>query len=99
MDFIKTVLLSLSMVGLIFWAGMVWKAEGEDKLSVACHPIEMGMGQLVVVTTGLVGYTPNWVVKVREVMEGGCYYFFSTFLFSGAQDIRNPVDAGGGVYR
>lgn len=99
MDFIKTVLFSLSVAGVLFWLGMIWKAEGDDKLSVACHPVEFGMGQLVVVTTGLVGYTPNWTIKAREVIEGGCYYFFSTFLFSGAQDIREPVDTGGGVYK
>lgn len=81
MDFIKTILLSLSVLGSALWVGAIIQAKDDEKLDVACKPIGFAIGKIQVVATGLIGYTPNWTYSARRVLEGGCYYFFSTFLF------------------
>ena len=92
MEMVKTIALLVSVLGFAFWVGTVMKANGEDKLTSACHPVEFVTDELIKVTTGLSGFTPNWTVKTKEVMQGGCYYFFSTFLFGGSLDDGNhPV--------
>lgn len=80
MDFAKTVLLTLSVLLTAMWVGMVVKADGEDKLKEACHPISMVMEGLADVTEGLTGLRPQWTIKAQQVLEGGCYYFFSIIL-------------------
>ncbi len=95
MDFGKTVLLFLSVLGIAWWAGAVMKAEGEDKLVEACRPIEFATDKLIVISTGLTGFTPNWTLRTKEVLDGGCYYFFSTFLFAPSE----ISSEGGGAVR
>ena len=82
MDFIKTVLFSLSVLGCALWVGAILQAKNEEKLDVACKPVGFAIGKIQVIATGLIGYTPKWTYSARRVLEGGCYYFFSTFLFS-----------------
>ena len=93
MDFAKTVFLLFSVLFFAYWVGTVMKAEGEDKLVVACEPIDFATTQLVKVATGLSGFTPQWTVKTKTVLQSGCYYFFSTFLFS--KNLGDPEEDGG----
>lgn len=96
MDFARTIFLLFSVLAFAYWAGLVMKAEGEDKLTEACAPVEFTTDQLIKITTGLTGFTPNWTVRTKEILQGGCYYFFSTFLFSG--DVGGELEeAEGGV--
>ena len=95
MDFAKTVLLFLSLIGFSIWVGAIMKAEGDDKLDVACAPVGFSLQKVQVVATGLVGYTPEWTFKARKVLEGGCYYFFSTFLFADEKGIGVNPEGGG----
>lgn len=87
MDFIKTVLFSLSVLGAALWVGAIIQAKDDEKLDVACSPLGFAIGKVQVVATGLVGYTPNWTYSARRVLESGCYYFFSTFLFADEKSI------------
>lgn len=82
MDFIKTVLFSLSVLGCALWVGAIIQAKSDEKLEVACKPVGFAISKIQVVATGLIGYTPQWTYSARRVLEGGCYYFFSTFLFA-----------------
>jgi hypothetical protein len=98
MDFGKSVILFISILCLAWWAGLVMKAEGEDKLREACHPISWTMVKLGDVTEGLVGFRPNWTEKSRKVLEGGCLYFASVLLSS--DELGEGVEGGeaqGGV--
>lgn len=95
MDFARTVFLLGSVLAFAYWTGLVMKASGEDKLTEACHPVEFATDQLIKITTGLTGFTPNWTVKTKQVLQGGCYYFFSTFLFS--EGLDSDADAEGGI--
>lgn len=87
MDFIKTIVFSLAVFGAAIWIGAVIQAKSEEKLDVACSPLDFAIGKIQVVATGLIGYTPNWTYSARKVLVGGCYYFFSTFLFVDEEDI------------
>lgn len=87
MDFIKTILFSLSVLGCALWVGAMIQAKHDEKLEVACHPIDFAVEKIQVVATGLIGRTPQWTFKAREVLVGGCYYFFSTFLFADEKGI------------
>ena len=87
MDFIKTVLFSLSILGSALWVGAIIQAKADEKLEVACKPVGFAIGKIQVVATGLIGYTPKWTYSARQVLEGGCVYFFSTFLFADEKGI------------
>jgi hypothetical protein len=94
MDLARTIILLFSVLGFAWWAGTVMKADGDDKLAEACRPADFATTQLIKVATGLSGFTPQWTVTTRRVLVSGCYYFFSTFLFS------KPLDSeAGGVRR
>ncbi len=82
MDFIKTVLFSLSVLGCALWVGAIIQAKSDEKLKVACKPVDFAISKIQVVATGLIGYTPQWTFSAKKVLVGGCYYFFSTFLFA-----------------
>lgn len=111
MDFGKTVLLFISVLGIALWIGLIMKSEGEDKYMEACRPVTIGTKYLIKVSTGLTGFTPEWTVKTKKVLDGGCYYFFATFLFQ--KDLGEGVDqsvrqesvqggqtfGGGGIHR
>lgn len=108
MDFGKTVLLFASVLGIAIWVGLIMKSEGEDKYVEACRPITIGTKYLIKVSTGLTGRTPDWTVSVKKTLDGGCYYFFATFLFQDdlgegvGQSVRTesysgPQRVGGGV--
>ena len=99
MDNVKGFLSTAFIAAAIAWLGMIWYAEADRKLEVSCKPLEWTLGQVVKIATGLIGFTPAWTADVRQWLEGGCYYFFSTIIFSGADDIRKPVDTGGGIYQ
>lgn len=90
MDFGKTVLLFISVLGAAIWIGLIMKSEGEDKYIEACRPITTSTKYLIKVATGLTGRTPDWTVSVKKTLDGGCYYFFATFLFQG--DLGEGVD-------
>lgn len=92
MDLAKTIFLLISVLGFAWWTGSVMKADGEEKLETACSPVDHATTQLIKVATGLSGFTPQWTVSTKRVMQGGCYYFFSTFLFSG--DLGEGSDGG-----
>ena len=83
LDIVSTGLVFASFVGFFWWMGMIVQAKGEEKLDVACHPIEIVTEGAQSVTTALVGFTPNWPLEVRKFLQGGCYYFFSIVLRSG----------------
>lgn len=95
MELGRTIILLFSVLGFAWWAGTVMKADGEDKLTEACAPVSFATEKLILVATGLTGFTPNWTVGTKRVLEGGCYYFFSTFLFS--EDLGEGDD--GSVHR
>ena len=110
MEFGRTVLLFVSVLGISLWVGLIMKSEGEDKYVEACRPVTVSTKYLIKVATGLTGFTPNWTVSTKKVLDGGCYYFFATFLFQ--DDLGEGVDAqirqesvsgdrtfGGGVHR
>lgn len=82
MDLAKTIFLLFSVMFFAFWIGTIMKSQGADKLAAACEPIEVATDQLIRVSTGLSGFTPNWTLRTKDVLQGGCYYFFSTFLFT-----------------
>jgi len=92
MDFGKTVFLFISILGIAWWIGMVMKSEGEEKYKEACHPITISTKYLIKVTTALTGFTPKWTQAVKKKLDGGCYYFFATFMFS--KDLGESVDGG-----
>ena len=87
----KTVLTFLATIGIAIWIGIIWKAEGEDKLVEACYPIEWSTDSLHDVTTALIGKEPVWTLKLQRYLMGGCYYFFSIMLRSGDD---NPNSGG-----
>ncbi len=95
MDLVRTIFLLASVLAFSYWTGLVMKADGEDKLTEACHPVEFATDQLIRITTGLSGFTPNWTIRTKEVLQGGCYYFFSTFLFSENLDEMGDGQEGG----
>ena len=82
MDFAKTIILTLSALFIAMWIGIIVKAEGEDKYIEACRPVTIGTKYLMKISTGLTGFTPLWTVKVKEIFDGGCYYFFASFMFN-----------------
>jgi len=82
MDFGKTVVLFASVLFIAWWVGAVMKAEGEDKYVEACQPITLSTKYLMKITTGLTGFTPKWTVTVKKKLDGGCYYFFATFILN-----------------
>ena len=94
MDFIKTILLSLSVLASALWIGAILQAKDDEKLDVACRPIGFAISKIQVVATGLIGYTPQWTYSARKVLEGGCYYFFSTFLFADEKGIGKESNTG-----
>ena len=98
MDFAKAAFLVFSILGIAWWVGTVMKAEGDDKLLEACHPVVIVTDSVIKVTTGLTGFTPNWTLGTKRVLEGGCYYFFETFLFSDMDEgLEGELPAEGGV--
>jgi len=91
MEFGKTLFLFLSVLGIAWWIGMVMKADGEDKYVEACKPVTISTKYLIKITTGLTGFTPRWTQFVKKKLDGGCYYFFATFLFS--KNVGNELDS------
>ena len=79
----KTVLTFLAAIGVAIWIGIIWKAEGEDKLVEACFPIEWSTTTLHDVTTALIGREPVWTLRLQRYLMGGCYYFFSIMITTG----------------
>ncbi|MAI08031.1 MAG: hypothetical protein CMF61_03640 [Magnetococcales bacterium] len=92
MDFGKTVLLFISVLFVAWWVGAVMKAEGEDKYVEACRPVTLSTKYLMKITTGLTGFTPKWTVTVKKKLDGGCYYFFATFILN--EDLGEGTEAG-----
>ncbi len=88
-EFGNTVLVFLSALGLAWWIGTIMSARGPEKLETACAPVEFSMNGLQSISTGLVGYTPNWTLSSERYLLSGCYYFFSVIL--------KPGDDTGGV--
>jgi hypothetical protein len=80
MDMLKTMIFTLSLLGIAVWVGFVIKAEGPEKLEEACKPVVMGTAAVQDLTKALVGFTPNWTYNLRQFMQGSCYYFFSVIL-------------------
>jgi hypothetical protein len=104
MDFGKTVILFLSALFIAWWVGAVMKADGEDKYVEACRPITVSTKYLMKITTGLTGFTPKWTVTVKKKLDGGCYYFFATFILNedlgeGTEDAIRTQSREGGVRR
>lgn len=97
MDLARTILLLASILGIAWWAGTVMKAEGEDKLVEACHPVELATSSLINVTNALVGYPPKWTFGTKRIMDGSCYYFFGSLLFSNPSEAAESSRPGGGV--
>ena len=50
MDFARTVFLLASVLAFAYWTGLVMKASGEDKLTEACHPVDVATNQLIKIT-------------------------------------------------
>lgn len=101
MDFGKTMLLFISVLFCAWWVGAVMKAEGEDQYVEACRPVTLSTKYLMKITTGLTGFTPKWTVAVKKKLDGGCYYFFATFVLNedlgeGTEEAVR-IDARGGT--
>ena len=79
-EFGQTVFIFLTVLGVAWWMGTIWKAEGEDRLNQACMPLEFATSGMHEVTTALIGYPPKWTLYVQSYLMGGCYYFFSVIL-------------------
>ncbi len=79
-SFGKNVFLFMSVVGVALWIGLLINSEGENKLNEACLPIAFVTDGVHDLTTGLVGYPPNWTLRMKSYLMGGCYYFFSVIL-------------------
>lgn len=104
MDFGKTMILFASVLFIAWWVGAVMKAEGEDQYVEACRPITVSTKYLMKITTGLTGFTPKWTVSVKKKLDGGCYYFFATFVLNDdlgegtERIIQDTARSGGGVH-
>lgn len=95
MDFGKSVMLLVSLVLFSIWIGMIWKAEEGEKLAEICHPVELVTHAITRVTTGLVGYTPNWTLNLEASSVKHCYYLAATFM----KESVEGGEAEGGVRR
>lgn len=98
----QNIIVLLAMVGFAVWIGMILQAEREDKLEVACAPIEFSTDGLHGMATGLVGYPPNWTLTLQEYLMGGCYYFFSTVLLGDSgedEDVTGATRSRGAIHR
>ena len=80
LEFAQTVIIFLSVLGIAIWIGIVFKAEGEDKLVEACNPIEYTTNGLHSMTTALIGREPRWTLSLQRYLLRGCYYFFSVIV-------------------
>lgn len=89
----QNIVILMAMAGFAVWIGMILQAEREDKLEVACSPIEFSTDGLHEMATGLVGYPPNWTLTLQEYLMGGCYYFFSTVLLGEGGDEEDITGA------
>ena len=58
------------------------KVEGEDKYVEACKPITVSTKYLMKVSSALTGFVPDWTIEVKRILDGGCYYFFASFMFN-----------------
>ena len=79
-EFGYTVLVFLTLIGVAVWIGIIYKAEGADKLVEACSPIDFATDGLHNTTTALIGREPVWTLRLKAYLMGGCYYFFSVIL-------------------
>jgi len=95
MDMLKTALFTISLLGVAVWIGLIWKAEGEEKIAEACRPITFITVGIQNLSTALVGFTPNWTLSLRQFSESSCYYFFAVVL--SAPDATSAGAAGDGV--
>lgn len=82
MDFARTVFLFASVLFIAWWIGGVMKVEGEEKYVEACRPITMSTKYVMKISTALTGFTPEWTQELKRILDGGCYYFFASFMFN-----------------
>lgn len=82
MDFARTVFLFASVLFIAWWIGGVMKVEGEEKYVEACKPITVSTTYLMKFSTALTGFVPSWTVELKRILDGGCYYFFASFMFN-----------------
>ncbi|MCP4355579.1 MAG: hypothetical protein GY793_08130 [Proteobacteria bacterium] len=94
MDFVKTILFSLAVMGCALWVGAILQAKADEQLDVACSPLDFAISKVQVIATGLVGYTPQWTYSARRVLVSGCYFFFSAVLFAEKKDIGKESSTG-----
>ena len=79
-EFGQTVLVFLTALGVAWWMGAIMTAKADEKLKIACAPIEFTADGVHELTTALIGYPPRWTLNVKAYLMGGCYYFFSIVL-------------------
>ena len=79
MDF-RTLFLFFSVLFVAWWMGGVMKADGEEQYIEACMPVTLTTKYLMKFSTALTGFTPNWTIEVKRVLDGGCYYFFASMM-------------------
>lgn len=82
MDFAKTAFLIASTLFITWWMSKVYNAEGEERYVEACRPITVSTTYLMKVTSALTGFVPEWTVHVKRTLDGGCLYFFASFMFN-----------------
>lgn len=92
-EFGYTVLVFLTAIGIAVWVGIIFKAEGADRLVEACSPLEFTTDGLHNTTTALIGREPVWTIRLQAYLLSSCYYFFSVILSDSAEE----GDLGGGI--
>ena len=97
MDMLKTALFTISLLGVAVWVGLVWKAEGDERLVEACRPVSMVTVGIQNLSTALLGFTPNWTLSLRQFSESSCYYFFSVVLSAQQIDSAGVPQGSAGV--
>ena len=97
-EFGQTVFIFLSVLGVAWWFGTIWKAAGEDRLTQACMPLEFVTDGLHEVTTALIGYPPTWTIYIQSYLMGGCYYFFSVILPSKGDGSGGSISGSNNPY-
>ena len=94
-EFGNTVFIFLAALGAAWWIGTIMAAHGSKKLETACAPVQYSVDGIQSVSTGLVGYTPNWTLSTERYLMSGCYYFFSVMLKPGDSSSGGAVVRGG----
>lgn len=104
-SFLSTVLVFGFIAAICLWIGLIYTAQGEQRLEQACKPVEYTTNMLHEVTTAIIGRQPTWTLYTQRYLMTGCYYTFSIILsqrlpgedadtFGGSSDVGEPTVGG-----